>query len=345
MIPFYHRVNTNFGDHMNSWLWPELVPELLGEDGLRLVGIGSILSRNLDLVPGRKVVFGSGSGYSSLPSPEQAARWRIYCVRGPLTARFLGLEERQAITDGAWLVNRIPRHAAVPTARKGTVFVPHWQTSAYGAWAEPCRQAGFDLVDPLWDCGRVFDALAHAELAVVESLHGAILADYYRTPWIAVATPSRILKFKWLDWCGSLGLDYAPYALPPSDRADALFQSADARAVPDAAARIFVSADTFDVQATPPPPPRAGAAYRMKVRAKGVLRRGRGVALKGLHAVRATAPFRAWNARRTERLAAYLRDVARQAPTLSPDAVRDERIARLNEALERMRADYLAGRI
>ncbi len=346
MQPFYYTVSTNFGDHMNSWLWPELVPEMLErEDDIRLIGVGSLLSRNLDLVPGRKVVFGTGSGYSSPPSPEQAKAWQIYCVRGPLTAGLMGLDPSLAVTDGAWLINQIPKYAKLPTDRTGTVFVPHWTSAKFGNWSPVCEAAGVNYVDPLWDCERVFSDIANAELALVESLHGAIIADYYRTPWVPVASPSRILKFKWLDWCGALGLEYAPYRLPPSDYVDCMIQRIAPKSVETELSQIEVPADTYDVVQTAPPPSKAGKVYFAKRRIKKRLRNARNYGIDKLADVRDGALFQSWNGRHMERMSAYFAQLQQQPSYLSAPDIRSAKINGLNTVLEKMREDFKEGRL
>src|SRR5580765_8548204 len=83
-------VQGNFGDDLNQWLWPRLLPGMWNDDdGVIFVGIGTILGRD---VPAARIraVFGSGAGYALVP--DIAARdgnWHIYGVRGPLTARVL----------------------------------------------------------------------------------------------------------------------------------------------------------------------------------------------------------------------------------------------------------------
>lgn len=341
MEPFYYRSTTNFGDHMNSWLWPELIPELLQrDDDIRLVGIGSLLSRNLDLVAGPKVVFSTGSGYSTLPSPQQAEKWDIRCVRGPLTARYLGLDPEKSITDGAWLINQLPGFSGLATARSGTVFVPHWSTAAYGNWRGICEHGGLTYVDPLDGRDVVFPALQNAELAIVESLHGAIIADYYRTPWIAVASPKRILKFKWLDWCKSLDMEYSPYMLPPSDYLDCLLQGQSRNDLPDTPVAIPVPASTFDAHKTPPPPQKPGAKHKVKMRARALARTARGAVLDIGAKLRDGPAFRGWNARHADRMQGYFKALCSRAPQLSAPQVRSDRIDQLNTALEKMRRDY-----
>jgi succinoglycan biosynthesis protein ExoV len=57
-------------------------------------------------------------------------------------------------------------------------------------------------------------------------MHGAILADAFRVPWIAVSSSRSINSFKWNDWARSLGVTYAPKHIPVSTRAEAIAKGA-----------------------------------------------------------------------------------------------------------------------
>ncbi len=46
-------------------------------------------------------------------------------------------------------------------------------------------------------------------------MHGAIVADALRVPWLSVSSGPQINRFKWRDWCDSLALDYTPAAMLP----------------------------------------------------------------------------------------------------------------------------------
>jgi len=117
---FYQDAAGNFGDDLNSWLWPRLIPELLdSDDGALLVGIGTLLNDRIPAAP-RKFVFGSGAGYGAKPRIDQS--WSFLCVRGPLTAAALGLPSELAVTDSAALVNRL---AVVGPKRHRVSFMPH----------------------------------------------------------------------------------------------------------------------------------------------------------------------------------------------------------------------------
>jgi succinoglycan biosynthesis protein ExoV len=50
----------------------------------------------------------------------------------------------------------------------------------------------------------------HTEVLLTEAMHGAIIADSLRVPWIPIVSNPSILSFKWDDWCQSLSLEYQP---------------------------------------------------------------------------------------------------------------------------------------
>jgi succinoglycan biosynthesis protein ExoV len=204
----------NFGDDLNLWLWPALMPDAWSqEDGVVFLGVGSILNNRVP--EGRlRVVFGSGVGYHDLPPDYRSPNWRIYCVRGPLSARVLDLSNELAICDSAVLLRTVLRPAAVDPAP--VVFVPHWSSVLVGQWREACQLAGIGFIDPRSDSRSVVTSLATARLVIAESMHAAIIADAFRVPWVPALASPTISSFKWQDWCQSLGIDYAPTPLPPS---------------------------------------------------------------------------------------------------------------------------------
>jgi len=57
---------------------------------------------------------------------------------------------------------------------------------------------------------------------VTEAMHGAIVADTLRIPWVPVVCSPAILPFKWSDWTRSVELAYRPRLLPPSSGWEAL---------------------------------------------------------------------------------------------------------------------------
>jgi succinoglycan biosynthesis protein ExoV len=223
------HVHGNFGDELNRWLWADLIADSLdaAEDDVLFVGIGTVLDRNL---PSARltIVFGTGTGYTPAPPDisSNLSRWRIYGVRGPMTARVLKLGEHVAMTDPAILLNQLPEFSGLN--RRGVVFVPHWKSVRYGDWQRICDALGIEFVDPCQESKLVVRRIASAEKVLAESMHAAIIADAFRVPWIPLALSREISPFKWVDWASSLHVAYQPVCLPPSTRLerirDALLQ-------------------------------------------------------------------------------------------------------------------------
>ena len=215
---YYKDPIGNFGDELNAWLWPQLLPELLGDDSgndedTLFVGIGSILDKRIPQGP-NKIVFGTGVGYGLLPVLDE--RWKICCVRGPLTAEALGLPPDLAITDPAVLVNTLRTPPNTKTYRAS--FIPHFRSPARACdqrieLAEICTRLDINYIDPSADVVEVLRGIERSELVLCEAMHGAIVADALRVPWVPLRLYDQVLELKWWDWCGSLGLEYAPLAL------------------------------------------------------------------------------------------------------------------------------------
>ena len=218
-IHLLRQVGGNFGDELNRWLWPELLGDVSGDarDDVLFVGIGTILDRNLP--PARvTIVFGTGAGYIPVPRgmAPHSARWRIYGVRGPLTARALNLDHRFAMTDPAILLATFREFSGLD--RRGTIFIPHWKSARYGNWEAICNNLGIEFVHPCADSRTVVRRIAAADKVIAESMHAAIVADAFRVPWVPVALSREIAPFKWMDWASSVDLCYSPVCLPASNR-------------------------------------------------------------------------------------------------------------------------------
>jgi succinoglycan biosynthesis protein ExoV len=220
------QVGGNFGDELNRWLWPELLGDATGDarDDVLFIGIGTILDRHLP--PARvTIVFGTGVGYTSAPhdlSPH-SARWRIYGVRGPMTARALKLDRHFAMTDPAILLATFREFSGLD--RRGTLFIPHWKSVRYGNWEAVCKKLGIEFVHPCKDSRAVVRRIASAEKVIAESMHAAIIADAFRVPWVPVALSREVSPFKWVDWTSSVNVPYRPVCLPASTRIEYLRNS------------------------------------------------------------------------------------------------------------------------
>lgn len=176
-----------------------------------LIGIGTLLNCKVpELVP--KVVFGTGTGYGTPPVINDS--WKIYFLRGPLTASALKLDAALAITDAAIMCSKYFKLPDEKSKQSKIGFMPHWSTAQSQNWEKICDDLGIKYIDPRKKVCEVFGRLAKIDCLLAEAMHGAILADTFRIPWAAVKTHNKILNFKWEDWCRSMNIAYEPIQLP-----------------------------------------------------------------------------------------------------------------------------------
>jgi succinoglycan biosynthesis protein ExoV len=99
--------------------------------------------------------------------------------------------------------------------------MPHLQSMPHADWEALCARIGFHCIDPRSGVERVLRELQETELLLAEAMHGAIVADALRVPWIPVRMYGRFAEFKWQDWSQSIRVplkltDVPPiYAQPP----------------------------------------------------------------------------------------------------------------------------------
>lgn len=209
----------NVGDDLNPWLWPRVFPGLLGgevfhnpvqRDALAtstplFVGIGTLLNQSIP-AENPKIVFGSGVGYGTPPTIDQT--WEFISVRGPLTAKKLGLPPDLAIVDPAVLA--VDYFKATSSSPQTLAYMPHCASARAADWKGICDELGIRFIDPHWPVERVLQEIYSTSTLLTEALHGAIFADSFRVPWVPINTSPAILNFKWHDWCASVGLTYQP---------------------------------------------------------------------------------------------------------------------------------------
>ena len=219
---FYRGVLSNFGDELNLWLWPRLLDGAFDGEGDLFFGIGSNIRAGFP-AGRRKVVLGAGYGAYS-PQPERDGSWAFYFVRGKLTARVLGLDESLGIGDAGFYI----RSCKVPRQRIGgkVAFIPHWESIWRGRWQEVCRLAGLHFVDPTGPVDAVLADIASADFVVTEAMHGAIVADALRVPWIALRPTHDIHHMKWHDWASALGMEIDWQHVPGSSLLEIALQHA-----------------------------------------------------------------------------------------------------------------------
>lgn len=202
----------NFGDDLNPWLWPRLLPGLLDErDDQLLVGIGTLINHRLPSAP-LKHVMGSGVGYGRMPTLDH--RFRFHAVRGFESARVLGLPDKCVVTDAAVLIRSFELPPPdLPRARTGLILTGRSLDNF--DWEPVCERAGVVFISCRWSVDRVLAEMRRCDTVLAEAMHGAIVADALRVPWIPVNCSQELLSFKWQDWLSSLRLPYEPSDITP----------------------------------------------------------------------------------------------------------------------------------
>lgn len=222
-IFYYRDPKLNFGDDLNGVLWKHILSsELLEAEDVVLIGIGSILSQEwVGKFAGSKkkiIVLGSGTSYDL--SPSNLSNWSVLAVRGPFTAAAIGMPDK-AVTDGAILLADAPALIGSPQPRTDIIFMPHHRSIRTSPWKSIAESAGMRFVTPQQPVADVLAAFAQAKLVITEAMHGAIVADTLRIPWIPVIISPAVDEFKWRDWCTSMDLPFLPQALPAGAADDA----------------------------------------------------------------------------------------------------------------------------
>lgn len=210
---FFEFKSGNFGDDLNQWLWDEVLPDwrrIL--PGHLLIGVGTLINDQLPRgMP--KVVMGSGVGYGRRIDEALKSECRFVAVRGPRSAARLGLPPEVAVADPAILVPELAAFRDIPKYGP-PIFVPHVSSLRAMDWGRVCARAGIDFVSPADDAHAVIRRLAAAPLVIAESMHAAILADAFRTPWHAISMTPEFNDFKWMDWAESLGIPLHVHGRP-----------------------------------------------------------------------------------------------------------------------------------
>jgi len=202
----------NFGDDLNPWIWNKLCPTLINEGSTKtLIGIGTLLNNNIPNSK-NKIVFSSGVGYGDDKIPNIDDTWKIYCVRGPLSANALNIPKEMAILDGAYLLRNIIKD--FPEKKYEYSYIPHFH-SANDNYRYLCESLGIHYIDPSKNIEHTLQELLSTKTLLAEAMHGAIIADCFNIPWVPMRTNNKILSFKWEDWCQSIELEYKPIDLMP----------------------------------------------------------------------------------------------------------------------------------
>ncbi|NHC23866.1 polysaccharide pyruvyl transferase family protein [Nocardioides sp. IC4_145] len=142
-----------------------------------------------------------------MPKQRDLFLERIVGVRGPLTARTLGLGMDVVVGDPGLLVGRVID--APQRDPRGITIPPHFREFHSRKAVALLRSAeafGMKVVAPNSAPLKVAEAVATSELVLSSSLHGLIFADALDVPssWIRIG-PHKESSFKFQDYFESVG--------------------------------------------------------------------------------------------------------------------------------------------
>lgn len=200
----YYTKESNFGDAINPWFWEYWVGDLFENQSDSLfVGIGTLINNRIPESFRSVHIMGSGAGYGDFV-PTVKNNWIIHCVRGPLTAKTLGIDLSFAIADPAILINEM---VPVGVGRKNQCgFMPHIGIDS-PRFKDVIESMGLVYISPKSEREIVIREVNSCERLICSAMHGAILAEALRIPWFPVSTSKDILGFKWYDWMLSMEIE------------------------------------------------------------------------------------------------------------------------------------------
>jgi len=210
MVLKYYE-GANFGDAINPLIFNSLLPGFFnGDEKIWFLGIGSTLGFiKGDEKTERIIVFSTGFAYDTVPVPDN--KYDIRCVRGPLTAKALKLDRKSFITDGAVLLRSLPEFKQTVEKKYKFSFIPHHLSEGmFDRWKNLFHESGIHFINPGNAPVKVIEQIRQSECIIAEAMHGAIIADTFRIPWIPVKMFEHINEFKWRDWLLSVEMDYQP---------------------------------------------------------------------------------------------------------------------------------------
>lgn len=243
----YHK-EKNFGDALNPIVFHYFLPDFFDEDSSSIfLGIGSILGLKIPKPNQKIIVFSSGyaSGADTTygPPPQITKNYKIVCVRGPLTAKLLNINPQKAITDGAILLAAM--HWQDISKKYEISYIPHVGSLDFFDWENFCHEVGLHFINPKNDPLQVISEIRASKKIISEAMHGAIVDDSFRIPWLSVKAYSTINRFKWKDWCDSMNLNYNPVILSPLFSKDVSFQIIKNK-LPTNAPRFIINLITYN---------------------------------------------------------------------------------------------------
>lgn len=202
---------SNFGDELNKYIWEAYLPDFFDDNEDHVFfGIGTVVKEAKKFYSKSQKVFILGSGVRS-EGIKVLNNVEILFVRGPLSAKALHVPEK-FITDPAILTPKIFPSKKV-SKKWAFSFMPHF-SSINDKYMQVFKANGVHIIDPRDDVKQIIEAINASEILLTEAMHGAIVADAYRVPWIPIKSYESFNHFKWNDWSQSHHLNIKINKIP-----------------------------------------------------------------------------------------------------------------------------------
>ena len=216
-IPYYTRGAGayNFGDYLTEYFVERMLVEpFVWASQYRLIGSAisdGVVDFDLNGLPdeARVAFWCCGARDEKGISPDRRARSDIWGVRGPLTRQLLKLPEDTPLGDPGYLVPLLHTPQKIEALSGKTASMVH--VFAVDR-SEALRQTvGADValsasVSSFEELEQLFDQIASVDFLFTASLHGAIIASAFGTPFAFWDYGEVDIPFKWQDFCALLGI-------------------------------------------------------------------------------------------------------------------------------------------
>lgn len=226
----YRAPQGNLGDDLNHWLWPRVLQsDFLQRPGV-FMGIGSVIhAAHFEQLPRERPLYIFGAGCRSARDPFEGVeiKKKIVMVRGPLSAQALHLSSGFAGLDAAYALqftSEYPQLRSLPK-KHGVTLIPYFRSGPLVHYPSVGSLKRWNILrsDEYGSMPHALQTIAESQFILTESLHGAIIADALRVPWMRLwyylnrPADQETGRFKWADWQQSLGIEHIPTLQIPLD--------------------------------------------------------------------------------------------------------------------------------
>lgn len=212
----FFRDKVNFGDQLNEYIIERMFDKTFytNHKNINFVGIGTIIDQRIS-EDENTVIF--GTGIRDLLRQYNTAKWDIRFVRGKLTAKCLNVKDDLALTDAAYCLHFINKDKFFKKEFQISLIPYYTQINNFN-WRKICQDLGINLILPTANVEFILDQIQKSNLVISGSLHGVIVADVFRVPWmkLSIGEPENklISEVKWADWLSSVNLCLKEIKIP-----------------------------------------------------------------------------------------------------------------------------------